>query len=272
MYTILTDRTIIRINGEDRSKFLQGLISNDSNKISSKELLYACMLTPQGKYFADFFLKAEGSSILMDLPLVRLDEIIKKLSIYKLRSDVSFIKSPEYKVISFIEESPDIALGLTDPRSSKMGARGFLLDSQIKNLTSKMENNPNAYDLLRIDNFIAEGEKDLVAGQAFPLEYGMDELNAIDYKKGCYVGQELVARTHYLGELRKKIVQVTSIDKLPALGTLIHVGDKKVGIICSSVANKGLALVRVENVINLEDGSKIMAESQEISLKFKENM
>lgn len=270
MYTILTDRTIIKINGEDRVKFLQGLISNDSNKISSTELLYACMLTPQGKYFADLFLKAEGSSILIDLPLVRLDEIIKKLSIYKLRSDVNFIKSPEYKVISFIEESPDI--GLVDPRSSKMGTRGFLLESQIENLTPKMENNPDAYDVLRIDNFIAEGEKDLVAGQAFPLEYGMDELNAIDYKKGCYVGQELVARTHYLGELRKKIVQITSVDKLPALGTLIHVGDKKVGIICSSVANKGLALVRVENVINLAEGSKIMAESQEISLKFKENI
>ena len=153
-----------------------------------------------------------------------------------------------------------------------MGTREFILESQINKITHKIINDQNAYDKLRIENFIAEGEKDLIAGQAFPLEYGMDELNAIDYKKGCYVGQELVARTHYLGEIRKKIVQVTSADNLPALGTLIYVGEKKVGVMCSSVRNKGLALVRVENVMNLESGIKIIADHQEINLKLRENM
>ena len=128
------------------------------------------------------------------------------------------------------------------------------------------------HELNRIEHFIAEGEKDLVAGPSFPLEYGLDNLNAIDYKKGCYVGQELVARTHYLGEIRKQIVQVTSNDKLPLLGTVIYAGEQKLGIICSSLKNKGLALIRTENVVNLDPTTKITADGQEIKLKFKENI
>ncbi|MCT4634633.1 MAG: hypothetical protein N4A31_00080 [Rickettsiales bacterium] len=269
-YTLLTERSIIRISGEDRFKFLQGLISNDVNKLLPNEGLYACMLTPQGKYFADFFLYIDGESILLDLPDLRQEEIVKKLNIYKLRSAVNIETCPEYKVVSFLSalKAPGV---FKDPRSPTLGMRGFIHESNLSKLTRNIANNPNAYDLTRIENFIAEGEKDLIFEKSFLLEYGLDSLNAIDYNKGCYVGQELVARTHHRGTIRKQIVQVESKDKLPESGTKIYAGEKKLGVMCSAVNNKGLALVRTEDTINLNHAVKITVGNQEIKLKIKEH-
>ncbi len=273
MYTLLDNRSVLRISGEDRFKFLQGLLSNDINKLKSDDPLYACMLTPQGKYFADFFLIAEQDNILLDVPVSLKDAIIKKLNMYKLRSAVSITECPEYQVISFINEDElncDNSLIFIDPRMLKLGKRGFILRSHLNEITNKLEYDKNAYDLSRIANFVAEGEKDLVSEQSFLLEYGLDELNAIDYKKGCYVGQELVARTHYRGVVRKQIVQVESERTLPELSTMIYAGKQKLGVICSSVGNRGLALIRTEDVINLDPQVVITANGQEIKLKFKE--
>ena len=272
MYTLLNERKIIRISGEERFKFLQGLITNDVNKLNSDEAIYACMLTPQGKYFADLFLKNDDDRILMDVPSLRLEEVLKKLNMYKLRSLISFKECAEYKVVSFNNVKIDGKLVFIDPRSDKLGLRGFIHEDEFKQITQDLENDQNGYDLLRINNFIADGEKDLVSGQSFPLEYGLDQLNAIDYKKGCYVGQELVARTHYTGVIRKQIVQVTSADKLPNHGALIYAGEQKIGMICSSVGNKGLALVRIEDFLNLAQDIEIIAEGQKIRLEIKENI
>jgi tRNA-modifying protein YgfZ len=269
MYTILNDRSIVRISGEDRFKFLQGLISNDVNKLNEDNALYACMLTPQGKYFADFFLKSDADSILLDLPALRKEEILKKLNMYKLRSAVSLMECPEYKIIYFKNEFKKLSnrsFIFSDPRSKSLGLRGIIHQDDFDDLTKDLENNQDIYDLDRIENFIAEGEKDLIAAQSFLLEYGFDQLNAIDYKKGCYVGQELVARTHYRGAIRKQVVQVDSVNNLPALNTPIYVNDHKVGIICSSINNRGLALVRTQDIV---DAVKITTEGQEIQIKFK---
>ena len=266
--SLLTTRAVVRVGGEDRFKFLQGLLTNDINKLKSNQALYACMLTPQGKYFADFFLYADGDSILLDLPALRQEEIIKKLNIYKLRSAITLVPCPEYKVVAFLSEAAIPGVVFHDPRSIKMGMRGFVDQSKLANI----QYDKNAYDLTRIANFIAEGEKDLVPEQSFLLEYGLDDLNAIDYKKGCYVGQELVARTHHRGTIRKQVVQVESSSDLPMPGTVIYAGEQKLGIMCSSVANKGLALIRTEDVLNLDSAAKITADEQEVKLIFKEHM
>ena len=274
MYSILNERAVIAITGQDRFKFLQGLISNDLTKLQDNNAIYACMLTPQGKYFADFFIKKEQDKILIDLPKLRKDEIKQKLILYKLRSLVT-IEETTYQVISFLTESTEKIshnnIIFPDPRSNKMGLRCFATNSNLENIFKDFKCNQNAYDLVRIDNFIAEGEKDLVPGKSFLLEYGLDNLNAIDYKKGCYVGQELVARMHYQGVIRKQIVQINSKTSLPELGTLIYVDQQKIGAICSSIGNKGLALIRTENLVNLPENSKITIKGQEVELKFQEN-
>ena len=267
IYTLL-NRAVVRVTGEDRFKFLQGLVSNDVTKLTANEGLYTCMLTPQGKYFSDFFLCLDDESILLDMPTLRQEEIIKKLNMYKLRSDVSFTLCPEHKVVAFLSDVTISGIVFLDPRSSSLGMRGFIHETQLTN----MQHDQNAYDLARIDNFIPEGEKDLIPEQSFLLEYGLDDLNAIDYKKGCYVGQELVARTHYRGTIRKQIAQVESNNNLPPLGTIVYSGEQKLGIVCSSVANRGLALIRLEELQNLDKAAKITANGQEIKLKFKEHI
>ena len=274
MYSILNERTVITVTGQDSLRFLQGLVTNDLNKLEDDNAIYACMLTPQGKYFADFFIKKEQDKILIDLPKLRKDEIKNKLNLYKLRSLVS-IEDSLYKVVFLpIENLKNFAhsnIIFQDPRSNKMGLRCFATDATLEDISKHLKYDQNAYDSLRIDNFIAEGEKDLVPGKSFLLEYGLDNLNAIDYKKGCYVGQELVARAHYQGIIRKKIAQIHSKTDLPELGTLIYIDQQKIGTICSSIKNKGLALIRTENLVNLSENSKIIIESQEVILKFREN-
>jgi folate-binding protein YgfZ len=273
MYTFLNERSVFRISGEDRVKFLQGLLSNDITKISPDNSIYACMLTPQGKYFADFFLISRGDEILFDILKLRQSEILKKLNMYKLRSAVTINEAPHYQVISLATSEKvnlQSSIVFKDPRSDKLGMRGFINENDFKFLSDNFIEDENSYDNIRIDNFIAEGDKDLIPEKSFLAEYGLDNLNAIDYSKGCYVGQELVARTHYLGQVRKQIVQVHAKHNLPALGTEIHAGQQKLGIICSSRANKGLALVRTEDVLKLDSDAKITANDLDLELIFKE--
>jgi folate-binding protein YgfZ len=272
MHTLLKERTVVRLSGADRFKFLQGLISNDINKLNTQQAIYACMLTPQGKYFSDFFLTKEQDSILFDLPSARQTDILKKLNIYKLRSDVELSLCPEYIVAYLPEENITLKKSIVflDPRSPALRLRGFIHKTD---LTALIDPSPDAYDLIRINNFIAEGEKDLIPEISFPLEYGIDQLHGIDYNKGCYIGQELIARTHYRGNIRKEIVQIEGLDKLPELGTIIYANDAnktKLGLVCSSVHNKGLALIRSEDVVNLNTNIAITANEMIIKLKFKE--
>ena len=271
MYEILRERSVISIAGEDRFKFLQGLISNDVEKLHSTKAIYACMLTPQGKYFVDMFLLNKPNEILLDIPLIRQDDLLKKLKIYKLRSNIVISEHSEYQVLSFIDESMNEKNVFEDPRTTLLGKRGLIKQDDLSKIVGSLKESKDAYDLLRINHFIPDGEKDLMTNKSFLLEYGLDQLNAIDYKKGCYVGQELVARAHYTGTIRKEIVQIrTSSNELPEISTKIFAGEQKLGTICSSVGNIGLALVRTEDVKNLSDGQVIMAADKIVKLNFRE--
>jgi len=190
----LIDRAIIEISGSDRKKFLQGLISNDANKINNKALIYSVMLNSQGRFLYDFFIFEKNDHLFLDCLAVRRDEIIQKLNLYKLRSKVEIKKNDELKVSWSLSEGQFI-----DPRNPNLGHR-----------TYSSSPTPNAlpltpYHLNRINLKIPESENDLTYEKSFVLEFGFDNLNAISYEKGCYVGQELTSRTHYKGEIRKKV-------------------------------------------------------------------
>ena len=130
MYTILNERALVRISGKDRAKFLQAIITNDITQLNENNAIYACLLTPQGKYFTDLFLKLDQDTILIDLPTARIEEILQKLKIYKLRSDVTFTEAPEYKIIASTETNhPNF---FRDPRSTNLRWRGFVATSETK--------------------------------------------------------------------------------------------------------------------------------------------
>ena len=253
----LTNRAIIEIGGADRKKFLQGLITNNVEKASVSNLIYAVMLSATGRFLYDFFIFDDGENLILDCFAERRDEIFQKLNFYKLRSQVVIKKNDELKIISNEE-----GRGFPDPRNSKLGHRLY------GNATC---DSPKNYEFLRISLKIPESESDLTYEKSLILEFGFDDLNAIDYNKGCYVGQELTARTHHRGEIRKKIFHIKiscpelverkqpktllqsqhSIEK----NSEIYCEGKSVGIILSSIFHENelhaLALIKDPQDIDL---------------------
>lgn len=236
----LASRTVIKLSGEDRKNFLQGIITNDINKVSETNAIYALMLTPQGKFMFDFFIIERDAAFFIDAEKAKLDEILKKLKMYKLRSKVEIAHLPEYNV--YASDSFEGGIFFKDPRfSGKMGSRAFI-KGEIPGAKDE-----KFYDEKRIENIIPEGGKDLFFEKSFPMQSNMEEAGAIDFNKGCYVGQEVTARSKHRAQIRKKII------KLAASGPVkthdpITVDSRNIGEVLSVGAGKILALVDFEEV------------------------
>ncbi len=253
---ILKDRSLLEIQGADRKKFLQSLITNDINKLAADSLIYSALLNPQGRFLYDFFIFEIDDKIYIDCHEARAQEIFKKLSFYKLRSSVEIKIVSDFKVAQIIlGNNAELTKNdhvYQDPRHKEMGFRIYCKDlehfaAQNQLMIAASQNN---YHLKRILLKIAEGQYDLIYDKSFILEYDFDNLNAIDYKKGCYVGQEVTARTHYRGQIRKKLfhIQIDSLDKIDK-GTEINCQEKASGLVLSSIFSEGklnaLALVKI---------------------------
>ncbi len=244
---IKLDHGIIRVKGADSAKFLQGIISNDVNKTLKGEAIYTYFLTPQGKYIADFFVvNAGGHDFLIDCALADKDMLLKKLSQYKLRSDVELIDETEsHNVFQTLDVTKHASIkeSFADPRNKKMGFRLITSKDFIPFHKAEL----SAYNKLRIDNLVPEGEFDLEKEKSFPLQFRMIENNAVDFKKGCYVGQEVTARTQHRGTVRKTIYKVSADKNLEGLSGQDIISDKATtGKLLTSVENEALALIEVE--------------------------
>ncbi len=259
----LKNRATINICGLEAKSFLQGLITNDINKIDSGEAIYSFMLSAQGRFLYDFFIISYNGAIILDCAFEYVDEIIKKLSFYKLRAKVE-IKKSDLAVAAIIGDKPEndnqnIACFL-DPRNSKMGYRLIGLESDLSTIIQDRESF-DFYNYHRLNLKLVD-DSDLLHDKSLILEYGFDDFNAIDYKKGCYVGQEVTARTHYRGLVRKKIflVEILGATEI-AKETSIFNGEIEIGKILSSVFfnQKLIALALIKNIgegdnsINLMD-------------------
>ena len=226
------DRTILCVSGPDAKSFLQNLVTNDVTKLSN-DIIYSALLTPQGKLVTDFFLIESGQDILIDVNSRVSDALLKMLSLYKLRADVS-IEKTDLKVSTGIKNKPQKAL--EDPRHPIMGWRYYSeKDISEKNIDWKN---------LRIENLIPEFGKEL-SSDSYILEYGFEKLNGVDFKKGCYVGQEVTARMKHKSTLRKGLTIVETKGSVP-LDTPIYANDKIVGKVFSSTSSRALAYLRFE--------------------------
>ncbi len=262
----LKDRSILEISGSNRKSFLQGLVSNDVNKTSSSNLIYAVMLNATGRFLYDFFIFENGEKLFLDCFAARRDEILKKLNFYKLRADVALKKNDELLVAQSFAKH-----GFRDPRSEELGYRIYGTASELAAIEGDLISE-DSYNFNRIQNKIPESENDLTYEKSLILEFNFDNLNAISYEKGCYIGQELTARTHYKGEIRKKLfhVKISGDSKLEK-GSEISCEGKSVGIILSSITHQNelhaLALVRLPDNSgskNLPD--KLEFENRKISI------
>lgn len=226
-------RAVIRISGPDRIAFLQGLVTNDVNRLAAQKILYAAILTPQGKFLADFFLVDQGDAVLMDVDKAQVDDLLKRLMLYRLRSKVT-IEQTDIGVTRGVGAAPEGALA--DPRHPDMGWRLYG-DAQA-------QGDPIDWDARRVAALVPEIGAELVPGESYILEQGFQRLAGVDFRKGCYVGQEVTARMHHKTELRKGLVRVR-VDGPAGPGTPITTDDgKPAGTLYTRAGDLALAWLR----------------------------
>jgi len=260
------DRGLIRIDGADARPFLQGIVSNDVNKVSSARAIYAALLTPQGKYLHDFFVAELDGALMLDCEAERRDDLLRRLTRFKLRSKVSLAPGPDTHAVALIYGSAALsAAGLAtergaakpfaggvvyaDPRLREIGARAILPRASATAALAAAGIAPGSaadYERLRLELGLPDGSRDLEIEKSILLESGFDELAGVDWDKGCYMGQELTARTHYRALIKKRLVPVRIQGPTPPPGTPILAGGSEVGIMRSAGDGAGLALLKIE--------------------------
>ncbi|MGR3503532.1 CAF17-like 4Fe-4S cluster assembly/insertion protein YgfZ [Pseudaestuariivita sp.] len=224
-------RTLISVTGSDAHDFLQNLVTNDVDGTRGG-LVYAALLTPQGKFLVDFFIKADEAGYLIDVAADHAPGLMQRLSMYKLRADVSLSESP-LTVSRGTGSAPDGAL--PDPRHPALGWR-LCGDADVSDDTD--------WDALRVTHAIPQTGIELTP-DSFILEAGFERLNGVDFRKGCYVGQEVTARMKHKTELRKGLAQVTITGAAPA-GTPIMAGSKEAGTLFTQSGDHALAYLRFD--------------------------
>ncbi|AAY61662.1 glycine cleavage T-C-terminal barrel domain protein [Rickettsia felis str. Pedreira] len=260
MYEILSNREIIKIIGLDSVKFLQNLVTND---ICKSSYCYTYLLNNQGRYLFDFFVYVHKlEEIYLDIDKSNKAALIEYLNFYKFRSKIQIIDcSEEYKIV-YSHQKLDIDTLVTsrDPRYSMLGFRSILssrgLTTGSRN-TGKQDWIPWSSHGMTIYledkyNFaIIDGVEDLITDKSIPNMYGAEELNAISFDKGCYVGQEVISRAKYQGVIRRKIYKITADEDLSSLvkDEEILADNDKIGVICTSYRNKAIALIREEKYL-----------------------
>ncbi|MBO0735026.1 MAG: folate-binding protein YgfZ [Alphaproteobacteria bacterium] len=267
-FVVLEDRGILAVSGRDRRSFLQGLVSNDVDKVGPAAARYAALLTAQGRYLHDFIMVEVAESIWLDAEASRLEDLKRRLSIYRLRAQATLRERSDLCVAAVLGDGAFAALGLSgepgaavplgcgvaliDPRLAALGARVILPRETIRSEISRtglVESGSDAYERLRLRLGIPDGSRDLVPEKSILLESGFDELNGIDWQKGCYVGQELTARTRYRGLVKKRLMPVRIDGPTPAPGSLVTADGREAGEIRSSRNGFALALLRLEPVV-----------------------
>lgn len=263
------ERGIISLTGEDRQSFLQGLVSNDTTKVAADRAIYATLLTAQGRFLFDLFIAGLGDRYLVDCAADRRADLVKRLSMYRLRAKVAIADADsEWRVALLfgagaakavgLDPAPGRAVGFAggiayvDPRLPELGVRLTLpretAIEALHRLGAAEDAAGTGYHAMRTVLGVPDATRDLVPEKSILLENGLDELNAIDWQKGCYMGQELTARTRYRGLVRKRLLPVRITGPVPAPGAPLLLGGQEMGELRSTTQDgaRGLAMVRLE--------------------------
>ena len=236
----LPARAVIAITGEDRIDFLQGLVSNDVAAAKPGSAVWAALLTPQGKWLADFFILSDGERLLLDCERAQLPMVQQRLSRYRLRSRVALSDADLLVYVAWDGEPEVTGIAARDPRLPEAGWRVLTAEPIVANAADI------DWDQHRIGLGLPDGSRDLESEKSVLLEAGFDELHGVSWGKGCYMGQELTARTKYRGLVKRRLVPVR-IDgaMLPPGAPLLRDG-REVGTMRSASGQLGMAVVRLE--------------------------
>ena len=231
----VTDRVVADLAGRDALPFLQGLVTNDVLPLAKGPgVVWTALLTAQGKYLADFFVVNTGARLLLDLPASIADATLRRLSMYRLRAEVT-IAPMVLGVSRGLGEGPPGSLA--DPRHPALGWRGY----GIAGAGAAMID----WTAIRVENLIPETGAELVPDESYILEMGFERLHGVDFRKGCYVGQEVTARMKHKTELRKGLIRV-QVDGHAPVGTMVLSGGKEAGTLYSQSHGLGIAWLRYD--------------------------
>ena len=237
---IIENKSLIKVYGENRISFLQGILTTDIKKFEKPS--YSLMLNPTGRYLSDFFVTQHDDYILLEIPSDNKEQILKKLKMYKLRSEVEISDVSDEFFIIFSDEEivGSIFYSYSDPRLSSFGIRSIIHKKDYDILSNS---NSDYYNRMKYQYGILDGS-DLIYEKSIPISYGMHKLNAIDFEKGCYVGQEVISRSYYTGVIRKGVyILFSDTDIRAQQNDEILINDRKVGKILSVWKNYALALI-----------------------------
>ena len=263
---VMEGRGLLQVGGADARSFLQGIVSNDVERVAPERAIWAAFLTPQGKYLHDF-LMAEGpeETLWLDCEAERRNDLLKRLKLYKLRSKVQLTdRTEELASLVIWGDGAVTAADLpaeagaarafqggslfVDPRRAELGLRALIprsaLDAALAELDAEAVDLA-AWERARIAAGVPDGSRDMQVDKAILLENGFDELGGVDWNKGCYMGQELTARTKYRGLIKKRLLPVEIAGPAPEPGTPVTKDGKEVGEVRSVADGLGLALLRL---------------------------
>ncbi|HEY7750563.1 MAG TPA: folate-binding protein [Aestuariivirgaceae bacterium] len=255
MIVNLHDRGLIGISGPDAWKFLQDLVTADVPQPAEEKLVYAGLLTPQGKILFDFFILCDRQGYRIDCPLQQRDQLLKRLMFYKLRAKLD-ITTLDDAITALIGEPAGGAI--SDPRTDDMGAR---LYGSKREGRAALED----YHMRRIALGLAEAGSDYASGELFPHEANFDQIGAISFRKGCFVGQEVVSRIEHRGTARSRILPCRVKGELPAKGSEVTANGKVIGTTSSATDGWALALLRLDRLEDAHAGNiPVMAGSSRL--------
>jgi folate-binding protein YgfZ len=235
------DRAVLRLSGPDTRPFLQGLVTNDVARLDTAPV-YAALLSPQGKYLFDFLLLPDGADVLIDVSADRAAALAQRLGLYRLRAAVTVAATDLGVVLGF---GPAPAGAFADPRDAALGWRTVTEDPEA--MAGRFDPLDRAdYERQRVTRAVPQSGIELVPEDSYILEAGFERLNGVDFRKGCYVGQEVTARMKHKTELKKGLVPVRVTGEAPPPGTEILAGDRPAGRLFSVAGDRGLAHLRFD--------------------------
>jgi len=257
----LSSRAVISVAGEGAKDFLQNLVTADIDGLMPGQATYAALLQPQGKILFDFFILAENGRYAIDCSSAQKADLLKRLTFYKLRAKVSLSESDEE--VGIAPAKPYQGLSYPDPRASQLGQRLIASKGSLPEAAER-----EAYRGSRIRLGIADSDEDIGSGELFPHEANLDQLGAVSFKKGCFIGQEVVSRMEHRGTARNRIVPVYNPKGSPAKGGAISADGKAIGTVLSASERDALALIRLDRLKDaVEAGFELLTEAGPVHVR-----
>lgn len=278
-WTLLPARGVLAVTGDDRRSFLQGLVSNDVERAGADRAVYSAFLTAQGRFLHDFLMVEHDGALLLDCEAERRDDLRQRLSRYRLRAKVAIDDRTADLAVGVLA-GPGAAghaglaaeagaagpfaggVAFVDPRLAGLGVRAIAprdgLEAALA-ATGAPTGTPEDWDRLRLSLGVPDGSRDMPAEKALLLESNFDELHGVDWNKGCYIGQELTARTKYRGLLKRRLMPVAFDGPAPEAGAAVSFEGKDAGEMRSARDGIGLALLRIEHADAAERGEGRLA-------------